>query len=229
MRRNNPKLKLKAQSSKLKIIIVIACGLLITNFLTGCAKKEIKNINSVGKNIICFGDSLTFGYGVSPGEDYPSVLSKMVDIPVINKGIDGYTSTDGLKRLDTDVLANNPLLVIIEFAGNDFIKKVPIETTEKNAKEMIDRIQAKGAMVALVDISAGGLFLNEYNRLFKRIANAKGAIFVPRVLTKLLTNPSMKSDFLHPNANGYKVFAQRVYKAIKPYLAKNAALRKIQE
>jgi len=206
---------------KNKICILVV--LLVTMF--GCAKKEIKNIGSTGKNIICFGDSLTFGYGVAPGEDYPTALSKLTAIPVINKGIDGDTSTDGLTRLDADVLENDPLLVIVEFAGNDFMKKVPIETTERNVKEMIDRIQSKGAMVALVDISAGGMFLTEYNRLFRRIANEKSAIFAPRVLTKILTNPGRKSDFLHPNAKGYELFAQRVYKAIEPYLAKNAILK----
>lgn len=191
----------------------------------GCAKREVKNIGSTGTNIICFGDSLTFGYGVAPGEDYPTALSKLTNIPVMNKGIDGNTSTDGLGRLDTDVLENDPLLVIIEFAGNDFMKKVPLEVTEKNVEQMIERVQAKGAMVALVDISAGGMFLNEYNRLFKRIARERGAIFVPSVLTKILTNPGRKSDFLHPNAKGYELFAQRVYKAIQPYLAKNALLK----
>jgi len=193
--------------------------------VTGCAKREIKNIDSKGKNIICFGDSLIFGYGVSPGEDYPSELAKLTNILVINKGIDGNTSTDGLKRLDKDVLDNDPLMVIVEFSGNDFMKKVPIETTEKNVNEMIDRIQAKGAMVVLADISAGGLFLNEYHDLMRRIAYERGAIFVPRLLTKILTNPGMKSDFLHPNPRGYKIFAQRVYKVIQPYLVKNSLLR----
>lgn len=206
---------------KNKICILVV--LLVTVF--GCAKKEVKNIGSTGKNIICFGDSLTFGYGVAPGEDYPTALAKLTAIPVINKGIDGNTSTDGLSRLDTDVLENDPLLVIIEFSGNDFMKKVPIEATEKNVEKMIERIQGQGAMVALVDISAGGMFLNEYNRLFKHIARERGAIFVPGVLTKILTNPGRKSDFLHPNAKGYELFAQRVYKAIQPYLAKNAILK----
>ena len=211
-------------SSWFRNFVVINC-LFILCMLAGCTRREIKNIDSKGKNIICFGDSLTFGYGVSPGEDYPTALSRMTNIPVFNKGIDGNTSTDGVVRLEEDVLAQDPLLVIIEFAGNDFLKKVPIATTDKNIRLMIDKIQAKGAMVAVVDISAGGLFLNEYHDLMRRIAYDKGVIFVPRVLTKILTNPGMKSDFLHPNPRGYQIFAQRVYKAIQPYLARNASLR----
>ncbi|MBI5145140.1 MAG: hypothetical protein HZA27_03030, partial [Candidatus Omnitrophica bacterium] len=55
----------------------------------GCAKREIKNIDAKGKTIVCFGDSITFGYGVQPGEDYPAALAKIINFPVVNAGIDG--------------------------------------------------------------------------------------------------------------------------------------------
>jgi lysophospholipase L1-like esterase len=183
----------------------------------GCAKREIKNINSSGKNIICFGDSITFGYGVNPGEDYPTALSKMVDHPLINAGIDGDTTFEALKRIDSDCLQREPRLVIIEFCGNDFLRKIPKEVTAKNIGEMVDKIQSAGAMAAIVDVSAG-MFLAEYRSIFSRLAKEKGAIFVTSVLNGIITNPTMKSDFLHPNAAGYKLVAQRVYTAVKPYL-----------
>jgi lysophospholipase L1-like esterase len=86
---------------------------------------------------------------------------------------------------------------------------------------MIDQIQAKGAMVAVVDISAG-MFLREYRRALKRLARDKEAIFVPGILSKIITTPSLKSDFMHPNAEGYKLIAQRVLAAIKPALKENS-------
>jgi len=185
--------------------------------LSGCAKREIKNVNSQGKNIICLGDSITFGYGADPGEDYPTALGKMVNLPVINAGIDGDTTVEALQRLEADVLAKEPFLVIVELSGNDFIKKFPKKQTIDNLKEIIQRIQAKGAMVALVDISAG-MFLSEYRKLLSKVAREEGAMFIPSILGGIITNPSMKSDFLHPNAVGYKLVAQRIYQAIKPYL-----------
>ncbi|MFA5276193.1 MAG: GDSL-type esterase/lipase family protein [Candidatus Omnitrophota bacterium] len=185
--------------------------------LTGCLKREITNTASKGKNIICFGDSITFGYGANPGEDFPAQLCKLIGSLVINAGVSGDTSTEGLERLDSDVLQKDPYLVLIEFGGNDFIKNVPEDVTIKNTEEMIDRIQAKGAMVALVDISAG-MFMGRYRTLFAQIAAKKKAIFIPSVLNKIITNPSMKSDFLHPNASGYKEAAKRIQKAISPYL-----------
>jgi lysophospholipase L1-like esterase len=191
--------------------------IILGTVLNGCAKQEIKNLDAKGDGIICFGDSITFGYGATAGEDYPTALSKMVKASVINAGVDGDTSFDALKRLDQDVLSKNPRLVIVEFCGNDFLKKIPKETTVKNLSEIIDRIQAKGIMVALVDISAG-MFFREYRAAFKKIAAEKQAVFIPVVLYKIITNPAMKSDFFHPNARGYKIIAERVYKAIARYI-----------
>lgn len=191
----------------------------------GCAKREIKNIDSQGKNIICFGDSLTFGYGASEGQDYPSALAKMLDIPVLNAGIDGDTTIEALKRIRSDVLEREPLLVIIEFGGNDFLRKIPQEVTINNIKEMIERIQAYGAMVALADISTG-IFLGDYRKIFSKLAREKGAIFIPSILSGIIANPSMKSDFLHPNAKGYRMIAERIQTAITPYLKQNSAKNK---
>jgi acyl-CoA thioesterase-1 len=191
--------------------------------VTGCAKREIKNIDSKGRNIICFGDSITFGYGASEGQDYPAALAKIVDIPVINAGIDGDTSIEALKRIKSDVLEREPLLVIIEFGGNDFLRKIPQEVTINNIKEMVRQVQARRAMVALVDISTG-IFLREYRAIFSNLAKETGAIFIPSILSGIITNPSLKSDFLHPNGAGYKLIAERIQQAIEPYLEQNVAL-----
>jgi lysophospholipase L1-like esterase len=193
--------------------------------LVNCTQKEIENINSKGRNIICFGDSITFGYGVDPGQDYPSALAGKLNAPVINAGIDGDTSTEALRRLDADVLKRDPFLVIIEFGGNDFLREVPREITANNIKQMVEKIQARGAMVAIVDISAG-IFMREYRQAYAAIAREKGTIFIPSILSGIITNPSMKSDFLHPNAPGYKIIAETVFRAIKPYLNKEIIAKK---
>jgi len=201
------------------LVLWLYCSMVL--LLAGCAKREIINIDSKGKNIICFGDSITFGYGVEPGEDYPMALAKLVTIPVLNMGIDGDTSTEALKRLHSDALSRDPLLVIIEFGGNDFLRKIPREVTVSNIKEMVEKVQAKGAMAAIVDISAG-MFLAEYRKDFSNLAREKGAIFIAGALSGIITNPHLKSDFIHPNTSGYKLIAQRIHQAIKPYLDQNA-------
>jgi len=196
--------------------------------LSGCAKQEIKNIDSKGTGIICFGDSLTFGYGANPGEDYPSALARMTKIPVINVGIDGDTSTEGLKRIETDVLDRTPLLVIIEFGGNDFLRQIPPETTAKNIEEMIVMIQSHGAIAAIADISIS-VVMGDYNKEYKRLAKKYNTILIPSLLNGILTKPSLKSDFIHPNADGYRIIAQRIYRAILPYLNQNILSKRFKK
>jgi acyl-CoA thioesterase I len=196
----------------LKLIFIIPLVI-----LCGCAKSEIRNRDAKGANIICFGDSITFGYGAEEGEDYPTILSRSIALPIINAGVDGDTTFDALERLENDVLNKNPRLVIVEFGGNDFLRKVPKEDTIKNLTQIIERIQQRGAMVALVDISAG-FFFQEYRQAFKKLAVQKKTIFIPVLLNNIINNPAMKSDFFHPNARGYKIIAKRIYQVIVQYL-----------
>lgn len=204
------------------LALVVSFAMLAVLFAS-CSKREIKNINSKGQNIICFGDSITLGYGAGAGEDYPSALAKSVNKSVLNMGVDGETSEEALKRLNADVLDREPLLVIIEFGGNDFLRKITKEATMRNIKEMVHKIHKQGAMVAIADISAG-MFLADYREELSKIAKETGAIFIPDILNGIITNPSMKSDFLHPNGAGYQLIAQKVLRAIKPYLEKNWSL-----
>ncbi len=214
--RKQKKPKIHLPYSTFRILTSVFC-LLFSVLSAGCVKSEIKNIDSKGENIICFCDSITFGYGANPGEDYPTALGKTVKLPVINAGMDGDTTFTALERLENDVLVKSPRLVIVEFCGNDFLKKIPREDTVNNLAKIISRIQDTGAMVALVDISAG-MFFKEYRQAFKKLAHKKKAIFIPAVLSRIITNPSMKSDFLHPNVRGYKIVANRIHQAIAAYI-----------
>jgi acyl-CoA thioesterase I len=193
--------------------------------LAACSKKEITNAGSLGTGIVCFGDSITFGYGVNPSESYPSHLARLVNVPVINTGIDGDTTSEALKRIKSDVLSHNPFLVIIEFGGNDFLRKIPLDLTVKNVSKMIDLVQAHGAMVAIADISAG-LLMKEYQAPYRKLARDKNTIFIPSIMSGIITNPKMKSDFLHPNEEGYKIISERIFRVIKPHL-KQAIIRNI--
>lgn len=206
--------------------------LLIVSFLAasaaasaGCLLRPIKNLNSTGRTIVCLGDSITYGYGAERGDDYPAVLARMLGSPVVNAGASGDTTVKAARRLNSDVLAHDPYLVIIEFGANDFLEKIPQDATREAMREMVRRIQKHGAMVAVVDISAGMLF-REYRAIAYALAINTGSIFVPDTLRGIITNPSLKSDFVHPNAGGYKIIAERVYRGINPYLGKRRAPQK---
>jgi lysophospholipase L1-like esterase len=198
-------------------------------FLGGCLRTDIVNIDSKGKNIICFGDSITQGFGEPPSNAYPVALAQLANMPVINAGIEGDTSAEALKRFKTDVLDKEPLLVIIEFCGNDFLTKLPLEETVKNIETMITLAQAQGAMVAVVDIGGGVGPFAEYSREFKLLSRKMKTLYVPDILNGIITNPDLKSDYMHPNARGYRIVAHRVYRAIFPYLNQNVILNKFKK
>lgn len=183
----------------------------------GCARYEVKNIYSPGEEIVCFGDSITAGSGVSKKESYPYLVSELLGLPVINAGRSGDTSSDGLKRLEEEVLTYQPRLVIIEFGGNDFLRKLPLSQTVDNIRKITEAIQAKGAMVAIADVSSG-MIMQNYRKRYKKLAVQTQAIFIPNLFKGIFTNPSLKSDPLHPNAEGHRLIAERIYSAIKPYL-----------
>jgi len=192
----------------------------------GCINGSVVNVDSRGQTIVCFGDSVTFGCGSGgPGKDYPARLAKMTSFPVINSGINDDTSGEALKRIQNDVLDKGPLIVIVEFGGNDFLQRRPVEETMANVEQIIKRIQKNGSMVALADISSE-FVMSEYGQGFRKLSQKYGAILISGLLSDIMTEPSLKSDFIHPNEKGYRIVAQRVYRGIIPYLNQNAMLRK---
>lgn len=214
MQRNNRQPPSRGQKIS-AILLGIAFWLV---FLSGgCARQEIANLDSQGEEIICFGDSITAGYGVNRGEDYPAQLQKLTSTKVLNAGNSGETSSDALKRLQSDVLDKKPFLVVVEFGGNDFLKKVPLEQTIKNMEIMVKRITSSGSIVAIADLS-NNIIMSSYHREFKRLSKKYKTIFIPRLLRGILTTPSLKSDFIHPNAEGYKMISRRIFTAISAYL-----------
>lgn len=192
-------------------------AILFLVFGAGCGDPPVANRHSTGKTVICFGDSLTEGVGASLGADYPSLLGRALGREVINAGSAGEVTADGLKRIERDVLSQNPKLVIVQFGGNDFMRGVPKKETFANLEEMVRRIQEAGAMVVLVGVQPG--LIGDFTRSdYQRIARRRRAVFVPNILEGIITDPSLKSDTIHPNDAGYEKIAKRLLKAVRPLL-----------
>ncbi len=188
---------------------------LILVFVLGCSP-HVRNSDSHGSAIICFGDSITYGTGAAEGEDYPTCLSKLLKRNVINAGVAGDKTSDALLRVERDVLEKDPYIVIVELGGNDFLEKIPIEGTLKNLEEIISKIQDKGAMVVLCDVSCG-IIMWDYRNTYKKLAKKTNAIFIPGLLSGILTDPSLKFDQIHPNSKGYEIIAKRICNVIRNY------------
>lgn len=195
---------------------LVSCG--------GDNVKKIRNLGSDGETIICFGDSLTEGVGAEPGKDYPSVLSRLLVTPVINAGRRGDTAAQALARLSGAVLSRNPRLVIVLLGGNDFLRRVPPEQTRKSLEEIVRRIQAAGAMVAIAGMRLG-LFSDELGPIFEATADKFNAIYIAQVMKGILTDSGLRSDPIHPNSAGYRLIAERIAEKIKPLLREADRLR----
>lgn len=199
-------------------------SLTIAFVITSCGSRSVKNINSEGKNIICFGNSITYGLGASPDHDYPSLLAKKLNFPVINAGRNGDTTESALKRLEHDVLDKEPYLVIVELGANDYFKGIRAETTLKNLEEIIKKIQKAGAMVAITEIHTG-FIMREQARGIRKLARKYRCLFIPNILEGILEENDLCSDAIHPNDKGYEIIAERIYRAIKPLIARRLSQR----
>jgi acyl-CoA thioesterase-1 len=175
---------------------------------------NVKNRDSSGTAIVAFGDSLTAGYGAGAGEDYPTRLASRIGGTIVNAGVSGDTTESALARIDGDVLARNPRIVIVGLGGNDFLRRVPIATTEANLREIVRRIQGAGAAVILLGFRFPS-FQASYEDMYERVAKDEGCLLVPDLMDGILSDPALKSDEIHPNARGYEVMAERVEGPLK--------------
>lgn len=169
--------------------------------------------------IVVLGDSLAFGYGAETNHGYVGVLQKRLGVEMVNKGISGDTSKQGLERLQKDVLDLKPALVIVELGGNDFMQKVPVEETFANLDQIISRVQAQQTPVLLIGVQSN-LFGNKAAPYYRRLADQRHTGLVANALGSILTQPDLKSDAIHPNDKGYEVMADRIEPELRRMLHK---------
>ncbi len=190
-------------------------------FLLGC-QPPVPNLDSRGSTIVAFGDSITFGVGVPESRSYPSTLAERLDVEVINAGIPGDTSSDGLARL-AEVLEYDPWLVIVEFGGNDLLQKRPLKETEAALRGILEQLLEEGVIPILVEIH--GPFGGDMEDLFEDLAEAYDVPLVEDILPKILRTPRWKSDPIHPNDAGYAALAAEVGDLVEDLVSRRERLR----
>jgi acyl-CoA thioesterase I len=179
--------------------------------------------------LVCFGDSLTAGYGTDPGESYPDDLQKLLDARgykyhVLNMGISGNTTKDGLDRIQ-HIIARHPQLVVVEFGGNDGLRGLPIEQTEANLANIIQQLQSGGAKVVLAGITLppdyGQDYIKKFDAMYPALAMKYQVRLLPFILKDVYGVPGdMQDDATHATAKGNKQVAQNVEALIQPLLKK---------
>jgi len=197
------------------IIICVALGI-AAYFLFRTKDPMITNFPPMQGPIVALGDSLVFGYGSSMNNDFVSVLEKETGREIINMGINGNTTADGLARIDT-VIALKPSVVMVLLGGNDFLRKVPAAETFNNLDLIVQKLQVSGAVVVVLGIQ-GGVLNDPFAPQFENLAERHGAAYVPNVLAGMIGNQSLMSDAIHPNDAGYKRVAAKVLPVLNSVL-----------
>jgi acyl-CoA thioesterase I len=173
--------------------------------------------------IACFGDSLTAGFGLDPGQSYPDLLQQQLpNYHVVNFGVSGDTTQDGLARLPL-VLAAKPKIVVLELGANDGLRGVPLSAVESNVAQMIEGLQAGGARVLLAGITLPPNYGPEYIHRFEAVYQGLAAKYKVTLIPFLLEGVGghtelMQRDGLHPTQAGTKIVAATVLRALQPLL-----------
>lgn len=200
------------------VIAAAVAVLLLAWLLWPSPYGKVRNLDTRGRNVIAFGDSLTAGYGAAAGEDYPSRLAAISGIPILNAGVSGDTTQTALERIDR-VAGQDPRIVIVGLGGNDYLNGVPIGTTETNLRAIVRKFHDAGAMVILLGFRFPSLNAN-YEAMYERVAEEERCLLVAGVLAGILTDPALKSDAIHPNAKGYELMARRLSGPLKKLVKK---------
>jgi acyl-CoA thioesterase-1 len=179
--------------------------------------------------LVCFGDSLTAGAGVGPGESYPDYLQSALDqrhihYRVDNQGISGNTTKDGLQRLP-GILALHPAVVLVEFGGNDGLRGLPIADTRANLDRIVVILQRARIKVALAGITLppdyGPDYIRQFNQTYTLLAKKYRVPMLPFLLQNVYGVPGMmQPDRTHATAAGNQIVARNLLPLLLPLLKK---------
>jgi lysophospholipase L1-like esterase len=195
---------LRATLLALAALVVVACGPSVPK----TAKLD------TGAVILAFGDSLTFGTGASPQQAYPAVLAGLVARKVVAAGVPGETSEEGLARLPGVLDEVKPQLLVLCHGGNDFLRKMGEAAAAANVREMIRLAQSRGIAVVLLATPKPGFGASKV-KFYEEIATEFAIPVEADVLADVLGSRSLKSDLVHPNAEGYAEIAAAVAKLLR--------------
>ena len=188
-------------------------------------KNEVKGSHL--PRIVAFGDSLTAGLGVPTEDAYPEQLARWLRnqgfaYDVINAGVSGDTSAGGLRRVEW-ILKSQPRVVILELGANDGLRGQPLKDTYENLSAIIERLKAKGVIVVLagmrIPLNYGDDYTQEFSDLYIRLALHHSISLIPFLLEDVATHRHLnQGDGIHPNAEGYTIVMQNVWKTLEPIL-----------
>jgi acyl-CoA thioesterase I len=177
--------------------------------------------------IVAFGDSLTAGFGADPGASFPDFLQKELDAAglkwrVVNAGVSGDTTTDGLNRV-TDVIASKPRITVLEFGGNDGLRGLPLDITRANLEQIVVALRGAGSAILLAGMTLppnyGQDYIGGFEGIYRDLAAKYKLRRIPFLLSDVALRPGlMQQDGIHATDEGNKIVAETVMRYLKPML-----------
>ena len=179
--------------------------------------------------LVCFGDSITAGYGLQAGQSYPDYLQQKLDehgyhYKVNNQGTSGATTKDAVASLPS-ILRLHPEIVIVEFGGNDGLRGLPPDQTRRNLDQVLTALEAAHIKVLLAGITLppnyGADYIHSFEQVFRDLAAKHHVTFVPMIYADLVhVQGTIQQDGIHPTAKGSEIIADTLFAALKPLLHK---------
>lgn len=197
--------------NKHKMFRVILISLLTLSLLA-CDSGRLAPLNQ-NDVIVAFGDSLTEGVGTNESNNYPNVLTKLSGFNVVNAGVSGETTSEGLIRLPSVIEEYKPNLLILLEGGNDILRNKSAKTIENNLDKMINIALDNGIQVVLIGVPEKSLFSSSAP-FYSHLAEKYDLVFDSSLIASLLRSPSKKSDSVHFNTAGYASLAEGIYELL---------------
>jgi lysophospholipase L1-like esterase len=192
-------------------LTVLLLGLILTACTKGGPKLAPLPADAV---VLAFGDSITYGTGASLEESYPAVLARLTGRTVINAGVPGEVTAEGVVRLPGVLDRYRPALLLLCLGGNDFLRRLDERQAADNIREMVRLAKGKGVDVVLIGVPQLGLAPSP-PPFYRQVAREIDVPYEGDILKRILTKKSLKADLIHPNAQGYKVFAEGIATLMK--------------
>ncbi|MBT8245269.1 MAG: arylesterase [Winogradskyella sp.] len=200
----------------------------VENSLSKNETEQTKIPKTNTKTILCFGDSITAGYGLDDSNDaYPAVLQEKIDAlgldyTVINSGLSGETTAGGKGRIDW-VMNQDVDIFLLELGANDGLRGVPLSETRSNLQAIIDVVKAKSPDTTIIlagmelPPNMGKDYTTEFRTIFAEIAAKNSVAFIPFILKDVGGIAELnQADGIHPTVEGHIIVANTVWEVLKP-------------
>ena len=201
--------------SILKLLIIALVAFFTYNYFNP-DKETFDGVVTLPMNtkILAFGDSITYGYRVDSSKNYPSQLANLLQVEVINAGVNGELSRNGLARLPSVLAKYNPDILLLCEGGNDIIQRKNFKKTKENIAKMIELAKAKKIQVILIGVPDVEFLTLSTASFYDELATQYNIPIDDTSLQEILNDDTLKIDKVHPNAKGYEVLSNNLAQII---------------